>query len=205
MPMACPDVEQLLDAFVDTELPPPQLLDVARHAATCATCDDAIRSLTALRQSVALLLERDGSDLDLSGVWPGVEAAIGTGRPRRGIVLGLPRAIRSAPVWGAAMALAASLVFWFSAPSQRAPSQMANQAANQAANQVANQAAKQMQASEPAGTQMASASGMGGARAARSANHAYIDRLAGRDVAVRREPKNGTTIIWVNDAEEVPR
>ena len=33
-------------------------------------------------------------------------------------------------------------------------------------------------------------------------NHAYIDRLAGRDVLLRREPKSGTTLIWVNHVED---
>src|SRR5262249_45306122 len=34
--------------------------------------------------------------------------------------------------------------------------------------------------------------------AKRLPNHVYIDRLAGKDIALRREPKSGTTIIWVN-------
>jgi len=33
-------------------------------------------------------------------------------------------------------------------------------------------------------------------------NHAYIDRLAGRDVLLRREQKSGTTVIWVNHVED---
>jgi hypothetical protein len=36
----------------------------------------------------------------------------------------------------------------------------------------------------------------------RFTNDADIDRLAGKDIAVRREPKSGTTIIWVNHLEE---
>jgi hypothetical protein len=36
-------------------------------------------------------------------------------------------------------------------------------------------------------------------------NQTFIDRLAGKGVAVRREPKSGTTIIWVNyDPMESP-
>ena len=35
----------------------------------------------------------------------------------------------------------------------------------------------------------------------RAVNHAYIDRLSGKDIAVRREPKSGTTIIWVSHQE----
>jgi hypothetical protein len=34
--------------------------------------------------------------------------------------------------------------------------------------------------------------------AKRLPNHVYIDRLAGKDIAVKREPKSGTTMIWVH-------
>jgi hypothetical protein len=33
-------------------------------------------------------------------------------------------------------------------------------------------------------------------------NHVYIDRLAGKDIALRRESKSGTTMIWVNHEVE---
>ena len=33
-------------------------------------------------------------------------------------------------------------------------------------------------------------------------NHVFIDRLAGKDIALRREPKSGTTMIWVNHEVE---
>jgi anti-sigma factor RsiW len=180
--MTCPDVAQLLDAFVDTELPPAQLLDVARHAAGCPTCDDAIRELTALRQSVAALVEREARELDLSGVWPVIEAATSTRRSAR--VVPLRRAVSAAPVWGALLALAASLFFWFSAPTREAPDQLARPLAER---------------------QVASASNAASGRAISASNHAYIDRLAGKDIAVRREPKSGTTIIWVNHAVEDAR
>jgi anti-sigma factor RsiW len=171
--MTCPDVEQLLDAFVDTELPPPQLLDVARHAATCPGCDGTIRALSELRASVAALVEREARQLDLSRVWPAVEKAIRLRAPRRARIAALRRASPSAPLWAGLMALAASLFFWFSGPS-----------------------------TQPLrGKQIA----MAPTRAARSFNHADIDRLAGKDIAVRREHKSGTTIIWVNHTVEEGR
>ena len=40
------------------------------------------------------------------------------------------------------------------------------------------------------------------ATAKRLPNHVLIDRLAGKDIAVRREPKSGTTMIWVNHEVE---
>jgi hypothetical protein len=33
-------------------------------------------------------------------------------------------------------------------------------------------------------------------------NHVFIDRLAGKDIALRREAKSGTTMIWVNHEVE---
>lgn len=195
--MTCPDVEQLLDAFVDTELPPPQLLDVARHAAGCAACDGAIRDLSVLRQSVAALVEREARTLDLSGVWPAIAAAMDAGdqHPLRPAarVLRLQRAVPTAPVWGALMALAASVFFWVSGPSRDTSSDIARPL-------------RESLESARAETQVASAprptSGVAPARAMRPVNHAQIDRLSGKDIAVRREPKNGTTIIWVNHTVE---
>jgi anti-sigma factor RsiW len=128
--MNCPDVAQLLDAFVDTELTPPQLLDVARHAAGCVTCDAAIRELAALRQSVAALVEREALELDLSRVWPAVEAAISPPARRPARIVALTRAASAAPVWGAVMALAASVFVWLSGPSTELATQVATQVAS---------------------------------------------------------------------------
>jgi anti-sigma factor RsiW len=180
--MTCSDVEQFLDAFVDTELPPPQLLDVARHAASCSACDMAIRELAALRQSLAALVEREVCALDLSGVWPRVEARIHPPARRPARVVALRRAVPAAPLWGAMLALAASVFVWFSGPS----SELATQVATQVASADRHAAAP---APPPA-------------RVMRPSNHAYIDRLSGKGIAVRREPKSGTTIIWVNHVAE---
>src|SRR5262245_19680209 len=186
--MTCSDVEQLLDGFVDTELPAAQLLHVARHAAGCAACDTAIRDLAALRQSVTALVEREAAALDLSGVWPAVEAAIAPPVTRRARVLPLRRTIPAAPLWGALMALAASVFVWLSGPSTELATQVATQVAS------ANRPAPAVRA----GTVRATRSTTTPMRPMRLNNDADIDRLAGKDIAVRREPKSGTTIIWVN-------
>jgi len=163
--MNCTDVEQLLGAFVDTELPPPQLLDVARHAATCSTCDRAIRELTDLRGAVAALLEHEVRQLDLSGVWPAVDAAIGRQAPPRTRRAVLPASTPAATrVWAALMAIAATAVLWFRSPAT----------------------------SPVAGRTLASAA------RARGSNDTGIDRIAGRGITMRREPKSGTMIIWVS-------
>jgi len=169
--MDCQDVEQLLDGFVDTELSPPELLDVARHAATCTACDGAVRELTDLRGALTRLLEDEVRQLDLSRVWPAVAATIPASRPRRAGIAALPRQL---PVWGAVMALAASVLFWLGTSVQPPTPKPA-----------------------PSGERLASRS-----RAWQSPNHAEIDRLSGKDIAVRREPKSGTTVIWVNHTVE---
>jgi anti-sigma factor RsiW len=168
--MTCRDVEQLVGAFVDTELPPARLLDVARHAATCSTCDEAIRELTELRASVAALLESEARHLDLSRVWPAVDAAIdrqALARPRLTPLRGggAPGAAR---VWAALMAIAATAVLWFRGPATH---------------------------EHPGKPPMTIASA---GHAARISNDAGIDRIAGRGITMRREPKSGTMIIWVS-------
>jgi anti-sigma factor RsiW len=71
--MTCGDVETLLDAFLDSELPPPMLVAVARHAGGCNACDQAVRSLTSLREAVADTVRRDAEEVDLSGLWSHVD------------------------------------------------------------------------------------------------------------------------------------
>jgi anti-sigma factor RsiW len=189
--MTCSDIEQLLDAFVDTELSPPQLLDVARHAASCAACDRAIRDLTGLRQSVAALVERESRELDLSGIWPAVDAAIQVSTRSATRVVPFGRRVQAAPLWGALVALAASVFVWLSGPSSELATRMSHEMSSEVATQVAS-----------ADRHVAATANVSPVRLMRASNDADIDRLSGKDIAVRREPKSGTTIIWVNHLEE---
>ncbi len=167
--MTCRDVEQLLGHFVDAELPPPMLLAVARHAGTCPACDQAARELTELHDAIAHTVEADVAGFDFSRVWPEVERRIAP-EPR---VAGGWRRISSMPLWGGALAVAASALFFLQMPAN----------VSQVATTVKPKPAI--------------------ARVDR--NQAFIDRLAGKRVAVRREPKSGTTMIWVNyDPTEAP-
>jgi anti-sigma factor RsiW len=111
--MTCGEVGGQLDSFVDGELPGPVLLEVARHASTCPACDEAIRQLTALQQSVACTTETDLATLDLSSVWPGVAA----GMVREDAHAAWTRRMRNAPAWAAAMALAAGAILWLTTPA----------------------------------------------------------------------------------------
>jgi anti-sigma factor RsiW len=159
--MICGDVDQLLDAFVDSELPPPMLLEVARHAAACSTCETAIRQLETLRRTLADTVHADVAALDLSGIWPRVSAEVHRANARRT----WQRRVRTLPAWGAVLAVAASAVFWLRVPAQETAT------------------------SRPVVAHVATRTPQ---------NLAYIDRLAGKDVSIRREPKAGTTLIWVN-------
>lgn len=161
--MTCADVDRLVDAFIDTELPPGQMIAVARHAGTCQGCDAAIRDLEALRHAMGGAIEAEVDGLDLSGVWPSVAVTVDAAAARRAKV----RHIRQLPVWGVALALAASLVA-FLMPGEQ-PVQRAD-----------------VHRPRPA------------SRLASLPNYAQIDRLAGKNIAVRRVPKDGTTVIWVN-------
>ncbi|HJQ74921.1 MAG TPA: zf-HC2 domain-containing protein, partial [Gaiellaceae bacterium] len=73
--MTCADVGQLLDAFLDAELPAPMLLEVARHAAACPECEGAVRELTSIRDAVERTVRAEAEALDLGRVWPAVAAA----------------------------------------------------------------------------------------------------------------------------------
>ena len=159
--MTCGDVETLLDAFLDSELPPPMLVAVARHAAGCSPCDQTIRALTTLRETLAETVRRDAEAVDLSGLWSHVDAAIDATQRRRRWT----DHMRGAPMWAAGLAMAAA---------------------------VALVVLNLQQTPRGAGLQVAKI----------PPNHAYIDRLAGRDVLLRREAKSGTTVIWVNHVED---
>lgn len=178
--MTCNDVSTLLDPFLDTELPPPMLLAVAKHAATCPPCDATIRELTELRELVARDNAAAVDDLDFSGVWTAVEA----GMDRHDTAQARTRRIRSLPMWGTMVAMAASVMLWF-AGSYAPEAQQSTRGTP--ATQVAHH--QERTRPNPAWKQ--------------TANATYIDRLKSqRAVDVRREPKGGTTVIWVNHVVE---
>jgi len=160
--MTCADFEQLLDGFIDSELPPQMLLEVARHAATCPPCDATARQLTTMHEALARVVEDDAASLDLSRVWPAVAMVVNRAEKRRTWA----RRLRSAPVWMTAMAAAASVAVWMRTTD------------------IGHVVSAPVHATRVA--------------MHTSPNRAVIDRLAGKGVTVRREPKAGTTIIWVN-------
>jgi anti-sigma factor RsiW len=111
--MTCADVQQLLDAFVDAELPGPMLLSVARHAGGCATCDTDIRELSALHEALERAVRAEVDALDLDRLWPALDAGMTLADARRAWA----RRLRSAPAWGMALAAAAGAVLWLRSPA----------------------------------------------------------------------------------------
>ena len=112
--MTCDEIEPLLDAFVDGELSGPTLLEVARHAGGCPTCEVAVRRLVDLQAAVDRVVRNPAEKLDLSSVWPAVQQRIAPTEARRA----WNRRVRGAPAWGAvAAALAAGAVLWLRAPA----------------------------------------------------------------------------------------
>ena len=160
--MTCEDASPLLDAFVDAELDGPALIDVARHAAACSSCDASLRELIALHETVGRRGRADADALDLSGLWPALEPQLERADARRA----WRRRLRSTPVWGG-LALAASALFMLSGPTERPAMQVARARPNQAVIE-------------------------------------RIDSEGGR-FELRRERKNGTTLIMVSaTADDAP-
>ncbi len=159
--MTCADVERLVDAFADAELPAPTMLAVARHAAGCSTCEEALHRLQALHESVGRAVRAEVDALDLSGVWPAVAAATAHVDARRS----WNRRARAVPAAVGALAVAAVALFWLQGVGV-APRRVASVAPAASTRTLRNQA--------------------------------FIDRLAGKDLKLQREPRSGTTIIWVN-------
>ena len=111
--MRCPEAQPKLDAFVDTELPPRELVEVARHVAECDACDASVKWLMTLHDVVLGVTETDARAVDLNGLWPGVEAALDAHDAQHpGATVSRLR-VGSAPLWVAGMAMAAGVLFFF--------------------------------------------------------------------------------------------
>jgi anti-sigma factor RsiW len=121
--MTCGEVEALLDAFVDAELPAAMLLAVARHAGACTACDAVVRELTALREVVERSVAVEAEALDLSRVWP----AVSQGIERHDARVEWRRRLRTVPAWGVALAVAASAILWGPEPQRVAARPRPNQ------------------------------------------------------------------------------
>jgi anti-sigma factor RsiW len=177
MSTGCTEVGELLDAFVDSELPPEELLRVARHAGQCARCDASVRGLLAVREAVVADTNRLIDGVDLSRVWAGVDAAITRvdGQAewrRRGEARRATFGARRITIWGSMAAIAAGVALFVGMPPSERP----------------------RSASAPPPAQIA--------KNKRVPNHVIIDQLAGKDITLKRDDQKGGTMIWVNHEVE---
>jgi anti-sigma factor RsiW len=174
--MNCADARERIDAFVDGELAPSGSVEVARHLSGCAPCDRQVQAVLAMRDALVTESDRTLAELDLSGVWPAVAKEIHrTDAQRAWRDRGASRrGVSRGITWGAVAAIAAGTMLYLRPVSPPKPKKVASNAA--------------------------SAAQRGGNK--RLPNHVYIDRLAGKDIALRREAKSGTTMIWVNHEVE---
>ena len=181
MTMTCADAAARIDGFVDGELSPSLAIDVARHLGQCRRCDVSVQRLLAIREALTDTSARAVDQLDLSGVWAQVDRAIAKvegqqeWRDRAAAKRGvMPRRL----AWGAAAAIAAGMALFLrpvAGPNVTGPIPPPK-----GGGQTQN--AKNEQKRLP--------------------NHVFIDRLAGKDINLRRESKSGTTMIWVNHEVE---
>lgn len=168
--MTCADAGTRIDAFVDGELTPSMSVEVARHAGQCPRCDGAVRRLLTVREALIAESERAVSGLDMSRVWPRIDAetsrlrAQAAWRDRKKSNRQLSRGV----AWGTSIAAVAAAAMLF----VRLPNHD-----TRVGDKLTTTPVKV---------------------AKRLPNHVYIDRLAGKDIAVKREPKSGTTMIWVH-------
>jgi anti-sigma factor RsiW len=173
--MTCADAGAQIDAFVDGELSPSASVEIARHVGQCGRCDGAVRRLLTVREALVAESERAVAGLDLSRVWPHVDAetsrlrAQAAWRERRPSSGRLSRGV----AWGTSIAaIAAGAALFLRVPGgPTVVPGIAKDTPPVAATKVASK---------------------------RLPNHVFIDRLAGKDITMRRESKSGTTMIWVN-------
>jgi len=123
--MRCEDAAPLLDGFVDAELEGATLIDVARHAAACTSCDATLQELIALHETLGGHGRADADSVDLSGLWRSLEPQLVQADARRA----WRRRLRTTPVWASALAIAASALFFLSPRTAAPPQSVATQVA----------------------------------------------------------------------------
>jgi hypothetical protein len=172
MAMTCEAAADLLDAFVDAELEPSASVEVARHAGQCARCDGMVRDLLTVREGLIARADAVVDGMDLAGLWARVDAEI--------VRSDTQRAWRDRAA-GRRRGLSRT-VAWGAVAAMAAGALLAVRLGGTAPDQIAQIPQN--------------------VRPKRPPNHVLIDRLAGKDIALRREPKSGTTMIWVNHEVE---
>ncbi len=78
--MTCREASKLLSLFLDGELDPRQMRAVALHDTRCPTCESELRSIERLQELVSDGINARVDEMDLTNLWPAVEAQLGNVR-----------------------------------------------------------------------------------------------------------------------------
>lgn len=78
--MTCREASKLLSLFLDGELDPRQMRAVALHDTRCPTCESELRSMERLQELVSDGINARVDEMDLTNLWPSVEAQLGNVR-----------------------------------------------------------------------------------------------------------------------------
>ena len=188
----CDDIAPLLGAFEDGELAPHEMHEVARHLASCKSCDLALADYT----NVGGLLRDAAPAPSLAGFAMAVQARIERLRPPLRVRLGrwlenLRERYGNAAAMAFAMGAAALLTVVLTTPLARNLLGMRGRAI-----QVAARDAKALK--DDAGRSLAAM-----AAAASREPSTIISKLetSNPDVAVWSEPSQDTTVIWLPDQQ----
>ncbi len=188
----CNEISLLLGAFEDGELEPHEMQEVARHLASCKSCEETLAGYSALSR-----LLRDAAPAPaLDGFAHAVQARIEQLRPPLRVRLGRWFADQGERFGGGAavafaMAAAAILTVAITTPLARNMVGAGDHAA-----QIAARDARAV-ASEAAQSSGELASALGGEPAT------IISKLetSNPDIAVWSEPSQDTTVIWLPDQQ----
>ena len=67
--MNCDEIAELLDGYVDDELPPDQRAAVEAHLAGCGACRTQCDDLAGLKEDLAMITFREPTDAELDRYW----------------------------------------------------------------------------------------------------------------------------------------
>jgi anti-sigma factor RsiW len=188
----CNDIAPLLGTFEDGELPPHEMQEVARHLASCASCEETLAGYSSLGR-----LLRDAAPAPaLDGFAMAVQARIEQLRPPLRVRLGRwfetqRERFGSGLVVAFAMAAAAILTVIITTPFARNMVGAGNHV-----TQLATRDAREL-ARDTAKSSAAIASATSGEPST------IISKLesSNPDVAVWSEPSQDTTVIWLPDQQ----
>ncbi|MGH7818508.1 MAG: anti-sigma factor family protein, partial [Candidatus Binatia bacterium] len=78
----CHDFQRRFDGFLDGEIEPQAIRQLALHASHCASCARAIEDWETIRQALASEIEREVEGIDGAKLWSAIEGRLEAPRRR---------------------------------------------------------------------------------------------------------------------------